>query len=59
MSKDVTSTEARKLLTQKLAKALGNKRFCTTCQTDQPDSGGTTTKYRWICKFCAARRTVR
>lgn len=55
MSTDVTSTEARKQMTQKLIKAMGNKRFCTTCQTDQPDKG-VMTKYRWICQFCAARR---
>jgi hypothetical protein len=56
MSSDVTSTEARKQMTAKLVKAMGNKRYCTTCQTDQPDVGGTLTKYRWICQFCAARR---
>ena len=31
-------------------------RYCTTCQTDQPDKGGTMTRYRWICQFCMARR---
>lgn len=55
MSGDVTSTEARKQMTQKLVKALGNKRYCTTCRTDQPDKG-LMTKYRWICQFCEARR---
>lgn len=55
MSSDVTSTEARKEMTQKLIKAMGNKRYCTTCQTDQPDKG-VMTKYRWICQFCMARR---
>lgn len=56
MSSDVTSTEARKEMTQKLIKAMGDKRYCTTCQTDQPDKGGTMTRYRWICQFCMARR---
>jgi len=56
MSNDVTSTEARKEMTQKLIKAMGNKRFCTACQTEQPDKDGTKTKYRWICQFCMARR---
>jgi hypothetical protein len=56
MSTDVTSTEARKEFTEKLVKAMGNKRFCTACQTDQPDVNGMKTKYRWICQFCIARR---
>lgn len=56
MSSDVTSTEARKEMTQKLIQAMGNKRFCTTCQTDQPNVGGTANRYRWICQFCVARR---
>ena len=56
MSSDVTSTEARKQMTEKLIRAMGNKRYCSTCQIDQPTAGGTMTKYRWICKFCMARR---
>lgn len=53
---DVTSTEARKEFTEKLVKAMGNKRFCSGCQTDQPTENGVLTKYRWICQFCIARR---
>lgn len=59
MSSDVTSTEARKEMTQKLIAAMKNKRFCTACQTDQPNEGGLSTKFRWICKFCTARRNVK
>lgn len=55
---DVTSTEARKQMTEKLAKAMRNKRFCTACQTDQPEENGLRTKFRWICQFCTARRNA-
>lgn len=56
MSGDVTSTEARRELTKKLVKAMGNRRWCSSCQVDQPIENGLATKYRWICQFCAARR---
>ncbi len=55
-STDVTSTEWRKIMTDKLIHAMGNKKFCSTCRKDQPVETGFKTKFRWLCKNCNDKR---
>lgn len=57
MDNDLSTTEWRKSITEKLEQALGNKKFCSNCQKHQSIESGIQTKYRWICKGCNEKRT--